>query len=97
MLPRFSFLIFIACSKWVHTRVVEKVMATISLGKGLGPDVEMEVGNKRRSLVLVSPMGGPGLATERLEIHTAPLTPSWNYHNAISTFDSCVFLYYPNK
>lgn len=78
-------------------RVVEKVMVTISLGKWLGPDVEMEVGNKHKSLMLFPPMGGPGLAAERLEIHTAPLTPSWNYHNAISTFDSCVFLYYPYK
>lgn len=52
---RFSLLIFIAGRKWVHMRVVEEGMVTVSPGEGLGPDAQVRVGNERGSLVLFVP------------------------------------------
>ena len=71
---RFSLLIFIAGRKWVHMRVVEEGMVTVSPGEGLNPPRR-----GRHSTWAASTRGGPGPAAERPETLTAPPTPSWNY------------------
>ena len=74
---RFSLLIFIAGRKWVHMRVVEEGMVTVSPGEGLNPPRR-----GRHSTWAASTRGGPGPAAERPETLTAPPTPSWNYTGA---------------